>query len=287
MSGTGHVTAAVVGTSDVNIDGILGETFWVASQLTYGFPGAGSSFGANYGFGEDAGFLPVNTAMMTVATQVLDTADGNAANDGFAVEGFTNLDIAQGDGQGDHIRISQTSVDPFGIGTAWGYLPSTASAGGDVWLSNVRFDFTTPVAGNYAYLTMAHEIGHALGLKHSHEDEAFGPLPSQYDAMEYTVMSYEASPGATVLGYSNEAFGFAQSFMMLDIAALQHLYGADFATNSDDTFDLSAHASDLQTDLNLGAASVFSETQLALLAPARRRLAIFTMHCSTKVMNVP
>ncbi|WP_353643020.1 pre-peptidase C-terminal domain-containing protein [Mesorhizobium sp. WSM2239] len=36
-------------------------------------------------------------------------------------------------------------------------------------------------------------------------------------------------------GYSNEEYGFAQTLMMYDIAALQHLYGADFSTNSGDT----------------------------------------------------
>ena len=36
-------------------------------------------------------------------------------------------------------------------------------------------------------------------------------------------------------GYTNEQFGFAQTFMMYDILALQQLYGADFGYNSGDT----------------------------------------------------
>ena len=36
-------------------------------------------------------------------------------------------------------------------------------------------------------------------------------------------------------GYRFEDWGAPQSYMMLDIAALQHLYGADFAVNAGDT----------------------------------------------------
>jgi serralysin len=84
---------------------------------------------------------------------------------------------------------------------------------------------------------MLHEIGHSLGLKHAHEvDGNFLALPSAQDSMEYTVMSYRSYVGAsTVAGYCNETWGYAQSLMVYDIAAIQAMYGADYTTNSNST----------------------------------------------------
>ena len=61
-------------------------------------------------------------------------------------------------------------------------------------------------------------------------------MPSTVDSIEYTVMSYRSYVGAsTTAGYTNETWGYAQSLMMYDIAALQHMYGANFTTNSGNT----------------------------------------------------
>jgi serralysin len=49
-------------------------------------------------------------------------------------------------------------------------------------------------------------------------------------------MSYRAYVGAPLFhGYTNENYGFAQTLMMYDIAALQYLYGANYTSNSGDT----------------------------------------------------
>ena len=87
------------------------------------------------------------------------------------------------------------------------------------------------------------ELGHALGLKHGHEvyeaDPPFFParpaMTAAHDSMEFSVMTYRSYVGADLSGYTNETFGYAQSLMMYDIAALQRMYGADFATNSGDS----------------------------------------------------
>ncbi len=88
------------------------------------------------------------------------------------------------------------------------------------------------------------------GLKHSHsfiggagayqDDVGVATLPvsANRDSLEFTVMSYRSYVGQDLdaIGYyTNEAFGFPQTLMMLDIAALQHAYGADFTTNSGDS----------------------------------------------------
>src|ERR671917_1675522 len=113
--------------------------------------------------------------------------------------------------------------------TAWAYFPSTSASGGDAWFNNSSGIYDTPRQGNYAAATFIHEIGHALGLEHAHE--AF-IMPLDRDSMEYTIMSYRSYVGASATtGYMNETWGYAQTLMMYDVAALQHMYGANFATN--------------------------------------------------------
>jgi serralysin len=120
--------------------------------------------------------------------------------------------------------------------------------------------------------------------------------------MEFTVTTYRSYIGAGHV-LENETYGYAQTFMMDDIAALQHLYGANFTTNGDntvyrwspttgqafingvgqvmpianrifmtlwdgggtDTYNLSNYKSDLSIDLRPGAWSIVSEQQLAYL----------------------
>jgi serralysin len=109
--------------------------------------------------------------------------------------------------------------------------------------------------------------------------------------------------GDTAEGYIYEEFGAPQTFMMADIAALQHMYGADFDTKSGntvykwtptsgqtiidgevaispgairifatlwdgggrDTFDLTAYKTAMTIDLRPGKSSMFSADQLSWL----------------------
>ena len=306
MSGTGHTTASNTASGDPRIDGMLSSSHWGDATITYRFPTT-NIYPSNYAAGEDDGFLALSAMMVQVASFALDAAYGNAANDGFAIDGFTSANIVSSTSATTIIRIAQTSLDPYNYNTAWGYYPSTAAAGGDIWISNETYDYTTPEVGTYAYLTMIHEIGHAMGLRHSHDTGGFGQVPAQYDAMEYTVMSYKSAPGAGN-GYTNEKYGYAQSYMMQDIAALQQMYGADFTTNGGDTvyswdplsgdtivngvagidavgnrifatiwdgggtdtYDLSAYSTDLLIDLAPGGFSLFSTTQQANLGSSNK-----------------
>jgi serralysin len=61
-------------------------------------------------------------------------------------------------------------------------------------------------------------------------------MPREWDSLEFTVMSYRSHTGSTTTsGYTNGADDYAQSWMMLDIAALQHLYGADYGAQAGNT----------------------------------------------------
>ncbi|MCA1994889.1 MAG: M10 family metallopeptidase C-terminal domain-containing protein, partial [Coleofasciculus sp. S288] len=60
-------------------------------------------------------------------------------------------------------------------------------------------------------------------------------MNSNRDSMEFSVMTYRSYEGAPTGGVSNETWGYAQSLMMYDIAAIQQMYGANFNTNSSNT----------------------------------------------------
>ncbi len=98
--------------------------------------------------------------------------------------------------------------------------PDGTSSGSDVFLNNKDYNATLN-PGTDGAQTLIHEIGHALGLKHPFDekdadgDVATPPyLQGDEDNTRWTQMSYTQRDQDNVLSYS-----------LLDIAALQYLYG--------------------------------------------------------------
>ncbi len=98
-------------------------------------------------------------------------------------------------------------------------------------------------AGKFIYGTIRHEIGHALGLAHPHEDNK---IDSVYNSSLYTIMAYESvydsniydpydnDEGSLIIDRStNEAID-VQTWQMFDIKALKYLYGLRSDYNSGD-----------------------------------------------------
>ncbi len=123
-----------------------------------------------------------------------------------------------------------------GLNTAFGYYPNSGESGGDMMFNASNYDADANI-GTYTYATMMHELGHAMGLRHAHESGGPGAAPEAYDTHEYTVMTYTSFVGQSDdIGFYTIRDGhYAQSLMMLDIAALQRLYGADYTTEASDT----------------------------------------------------
>lgn len=291
-------TLTVLKTGDQGIDGLLKGVCWADGAITYCDPDSVTDYEANYP-------KPlVETEISQLSAQQLgsmhfalnaDPTGVYGAASGFSVEGFTGLSVSYsgaGTGSGTIAVINRSSTP-----TASGYYPSLASYGGDVFFGGSG---ETPIIGNYDWATVLHELGHALGLKHGQDTSVYGALPYALDSMEYSVMTYRSYVGATG-GYSNEQWGYAQTYMMYDVAALQHMYGVDYSTKAgntvycwkpgsgdtlidgqvaihpganrifltiwdgggNDTYDLSAYTSGVKIDLNPGRHSLFSTTQLA------------------------
>ena len=80
-----------------------------------------------------------------------------------------------------------------------------------------------------------HEIFHSLGIEHPN-DNPDKPFPAEKNFREYSVMAGEFSvDDASSYYVDGKDYAIASTPMAYDIAALQHLYGANLKHNSGDT----------------------------------------------------
>ena len=103
---------------------------------------------------------------------------------------------------------------------------------GSVYLDNFHSVFEHDQPGGRGFWVLLHELGHALGMKHTHDDGGAG-RPSleslgltQFDNNLYSMMSYHNVPGGT------DARGNIATPMPNDILALQQLYGTNWNYNN-------------------------------------------------------
>ena len=215
-------TANYSPTGNLYIDGVLSGIKWASGTLTFSFP-------SNPTFYEYSGEPSINFKAFSAAQQ---TATRSILQMDASVANVTFTEITETSTQHATLRLAGSDAPS----TAWAYYPSTGAAGGDAWFNVSNHYYDNPIKGNYGFLAIVHELGHALGLKHPHEASgAFGAMPPDHDSLEYSVMSYHSYVGSPIAGYTNEAGGYPQTLMMYDIAGLQAEYGANYVTNSGDT----------------------------------------------------
>lgn len=134
---------------------------------------------------------------------------------------------------------------------AFAYLPGNrdaASVTGDVWVNSSQHANIQELSNTgYGYLTLLHEIGHAIGLSHPSDYDStdtgsqninFAHDASYFeDSLEYSVMSYfdAVDTGSTIESDRDSPDGP----LIDDIAAAQRLYGANLSTSTgNDTYGL-------------------------------------------------
>jgi serralysin len=202
---------------------------WDDHDLTFSFPSVLSS---DYDARPDKGtFLPLNDEQKAAARAAL------AAFQDVADVRFTEVSGNDGD-----LRFHNFASLPEA--NAVGFHPG-AGMGGDVLFSPTNHEYhdllNPRIGAGHGFLTYMHEVAHAMGMGHAGNYNGGSPsyeadaLFAQ-DTEQYTVMSYFRAydAGADIFDADGNQ-RFAQTLMLYDIAAIQHLYGANMSTRTGNT----------------------------------------------------
>lgn len=243
-----HFAIHVVPTHSQNIDALISGTKWfgitgMGTFLSYSFPWASGSALFSAPYGNDYSTLneqkatyhfALNSTQQAAARSALQSW-ANVANVSFQETVDTVANV------GD-IRFAWTSA-PSGSFWGWSYEPdSDWPSGGDVWISTLSSGAINKnwSASSYNYMSLIHEVGHALGLKHPFDPPTV--LPSALDTRQYSVMSYTDPANDLFRTITYDSDGFSAQYkqvvcetpMVLDIAAIQTLYGANLTYHAGD-----------------------------------------------------
>ncbi|MBC3270038.1 calcium-binding protein [Pseudomonas sp. SWRI81] len=207
------------------VDSLLSGTYWLGSNwsqfgptnLSYSFMAPNTSyFVTNYSPDNEYNALYALTqGQQSSVIQALG-AWSAVANINFTLTSDTLTNVGDLRFGGYRLMDDKTA--------AWAYFPANSPVAGDVWIGPQTND-PNPSKGSYDYLTFVHEIGHALGLKHPFDTSKTNStlLEPTLDDVHYTVMSYNSN-------YSYQP----TTPMVLDILAIQSLYGANMAWQTGD-----------------------------------------------------
>ena len=145
-----------------------------------------------------------------------------------------NPTVANNAGSNINISLDGSGLF-FSSSSQWatGHFPENFSdtlyvgQSGDIYINlNSQANFLpTYDPGSQGWFLLIHELGHALGLKHTHDDGGTGGLTLQqlglggFDIDWFSIMSYEDNFASNLINYD------PASPMPLDVIGLQYLYG--------------------------------------------------------------
>ncbi len=149
-----------------------------------------------------------------------------------------NVNFEEVPGNSGMIRYNLIDMDDRLAGYA--YYPGPYNKDGDIFLSrevfNTEKDYQDLTPGTIGFEAIAHETGHALGLKHPFDD--YPTLPKDLDDTNHTIMSY-TDKNNIVPVFTQQSDGLSVSYKIIepqfyslyDVSALQAVYGANTTTN--------------------------------------------------------
>ncbi len=228
---TPFISSSVIFTDPANdnqIDSLLSGTRWANSTISYSFPASNSPLFWSTLSGSGYGSQSVDGEPWNSAAKPLTSADQgyfeNALQQWANVANLNFIKVSETPSAVGDIRAAYTE-DPDESTLAWSYLPSNSAKSGDIWMNTqslLNFQDWTP--GTISFETLLHEIGHALGFKHpfaNPDDPTKETLPFALDSiMSYTYSNLQGEEG-------NEFSIHPTTPMVLDIAAIQYLYGTN------------------------------------------------------------
>ncbi|MCL4745081.1 MAG: M10 family metallopeptidase C-terminal domain-containing protein [Burkholderiaceae bacterium] len=254
---TGNLTSLYTTlTGSAGADSLLGMSKWggapgTGAMLSYSFPTLASQFDLSDVWGAygtstgSAGALTAPGFAAFDADQQAATALALAAFANVANLGFTLVAAEAGGGT---LRFNFTDGPAMEADTAaYSVLPMDTAESADTFFN------ATYLSGGFApgtqnFLTLTHELGHALGLKHPFETATFGsPVgwPRNDTTLPFTgsdtLTGFSSSD--TVMAYNDlrgrDEIGVVQfaptTLMRFDIQALQYIYGPNMDFNAGDT----------------------------------------------------
>lgn len=194
----------------------------VSATVTYSFPQGGAAWIGDYWNGEPFdGFQGFNATQRNAARQALQLWS--------EVANITFVEVADTAGDVGDIRFGFSNVVTNSTASAWAYLPYADPSfeypeAGDIWFDHAYGPNLQMAPGQFGFSTLIHEIGHAIGLDHPFDDGFGEPtLPASIDNNQYTIMAYDLHPTASIE---------AMTPMLLDILAIQYIYGANMTTRT-------------------------------------------------------
>lgn len=254
-------TSELLAASTLTVAGLIHSplTKWNTSTLTYSF---NTAIPSDY----------VDDSTLTTDWSSLNTAEKAAAQSVFTkLADVIPVAFSEVSGQSGDLRLNVVDMGSNTAGFAYSPPSGSFSSGidGDVFLAaanrtaGVHYSY---LAGDAGYETMAHEIGHAMGLKHPFEQPA---VPSGTDNKDYTLMSYtnafnyilQFTPSGNSLQSEGLPLAKRDNFGVNDIAALHALYGANTQTRTgNDTYTLLTSSYDYLCIWDAGGTDTLDES---------------------------
>ena len=209
MAGTAWTLASIeekFNISEANFHTLLTEYSWSTRTITYSFPAAAFPGADSYiPDGETLQYTPFSQVEIDFVHSAFDQ-----------LERTINLDFVYDASGAGEMKFGHHNMTVGGY-AAYPYPGSLH----EILIAN------NLTVGRHSQFVFWHELGHSLGLEHTHESDT--PLPSQYDTGYASVMSYE------------DTYGPIGSYMLLDVLALIEKYGKSTLA-TDDTYSADLNA---------------------------------------------